>query len=108
MNTKIVFVLVAASFITGMIVQAIPADAAPNCKKDENSSCWIRVAQLFETTIKKLEAVNHHFEGPSSELGAPPADVASELRLLFAKMDSELDEIQMKQTDWEFILERAG
>ena len=102
------FALVAASFVAGMIFQAIPADAAPNCKKEENSSCWIRVTQLFETTLKKLQAVNHHFEGPSAELGAPPADVASELRLLLAAMDSEINEIQMKQTDWEFILQRAG
>ncbi len=108
MNTKIVFALVAASFIAGMLIQAIPAQAAPDCKKNENSSCWIRVSQLFETTLKKLQSVNHHFEGPSEQLESPPADIAAKLRLQLAQMDSEVNEIQNKQTDWEFILERAG
>lgn len=105
MKTRIVIALVAAAFVTGMMLQVIPADAAQKeCKKDENSSCWIRVSQLFETTLNKLEAVNNHFESPSADTTTPPDEIKRELKILLEDMDKEISEIQHKQTDWDFLL----
>ncbi|MFB5631366.1 MAG: hypothetical protein ACE5RN_07235 [Nitrosopumilaceae archaeon] len=105
MKTRIVIFLVAVAFVTGMMVQAIPADAAQKeCKKDENSSCWIRVSQLFETTLNKLEAVNKHFESPATDNTPPPDEIKRELKALLEDMDKEISEIQHKQTDWDFLL----
>jgi hypothetical protein len=104
MNTKIVVILVAAAFVTGMMIQAIPTEAAPQCKKDENSSCWIRVSQLFETSLNKLQAVNKHFEGPPERISAPPDDIKRKLTALLDDMDEEITKIQNKQTDWDFVL----
>jgi hypothetical protein len=105
MNTRIVIVLVVAAFVTGMMVQAIPAEAVQKeCKKDENSSCWIRVSQLFETTLKKLQAVNKHFESPSVDSTPPPDEIKRKLTGLLEDMDKEISEIQHKQTDWDFLL----
>lgn len=104
MNTKIAVILVAAAFVTGMMVQAIPAEAAPQCKKDENSSCWIRVSQLFETSLKKLKAVNQYFEGPPTGITTPPDDIKRKLTALLDDMDEEITKIQNKQTDWDFVL----
>lgn len=109
MNTKIVMALVAIAFVAGMLVQAIPAEASQqDCKRDEKSSCWIRVSQILKTTINKLEAINNHFGAPPDDITAPPDDEIPSLRALLADLKNEINEIQMTQTDWEFILERAG
>lgn len=106
---KSIFVLaITAAFVTGMIIQIIPADAAQkDCKKDDQRSCWIRVSQMFGISIKKLQDANKHFVNPFEGLDSPPNVNRDEIEDQLFALDALINEIQMKQTDWEFLLERA-
>lgn len=100
---------VAAAFCAGMFIQILPADAAQKeCKKDEQSSCWIRVSQMFGVAIQKLQDSNKHFTGPFDDLGTLPQQNRDQIESQFEQIQAEIAELQMKETNWEFILERAG
>ena len=107
MKTKIVVVLVAVAFVTGMMVQSIPASATDQGKKNEKSSNWIRVAQIWASSVNQLEAANKHFHAPTADMTPPPDDSIPELLQLLEEIEEQTTQIQHKKTDWEFILERA-